>query len=112
SVGPAIGGAIVAAAGAAAAFAVNSLSYIALILVLLRWRPQADPQLLPRETLGIAIAAGVRYVALSPAIRTVLIRSAIFGLGASAIMALLPLVARDQIAGGPLTYGLLLGAFG
>lgn len=112
SVGPAIGGAIVAAAGAAAAFAVNAVSYVALIVVLLRWRPPLNPQQLPRETLGIAMAAGVRYVAMSPAIRVVLVRSAVFGIGASSVVALLPLVAKILIAGGPLTYGLLLGAFG
>jgi len=112
SVGPAIGGAIVAAAGAAAAFAINAVSYIALIVVLARWRPTPRPRLLPREALGGAMAAGVRYVAMSPAIRAILGRAAVFGLGASAVMALMPLVARDLIAGGPLTYGLLLGAFG
>jgi MFS family permease len=112
SVGPAIGGVIVAAAGAGTAFAINAISYIALISVLRRWRPSLSPPLLPRETLGAAIAAGVRYVALSPAIRIVLIRSAVFGLGASGVVALMPLIARDLIAGGPLTYGLLLGAFG
>lgn len=112
SVGPAIGGAIVAAAGAAAAFAVNALSYMALIVVLARWRPPENPQLLPSETLGMAVVAGIRYVAMSPVIRTVLIRSFVFGLGASAVMALMPLVAKVLIVGGPLTYGLLLGAFG
>jgi MFS family permease len=112
SVGPAIGGVIVAAAGAAAAFAVNAFSYTALITVLARWRSPVAAQLLPRETLGIAVAAGVRYVAMSPAIRIVLVRSAAFGIGASAVMALMPLVAKVLIAGGPLTYGLLLGAFG
>lgn len=112
SVGPAIGGAIVAAAGAAVAFAVNAASYIALIAVLARWRPPPHPQLLPRETLGVAVAAGVRYVAMSPAIRKVLVRSAVFCIGASALMALMPLVAKILIGGGPLTYGLLLGAFG
>jgi MFS family permease len=112
SVGPAIGGAIVAAAGAAAAFAVNAASYVALIVVLARWRPPRDPNVLPRETLGLAVAAGIRYVAMSPTIRRVLGRGSVFGFGASALMALLPLVARDQIVGGPLTYGLLLGAFG
>lgn len=112
SVGPAIGGAIVAAAGAAAAFAVNASSYIALMWVLGRWRPARPPQLLPRETLGIAVAAGIRYVSMSPAIRRVLIRGAVFGMGASSVMALLPLVAKDLLAGGPLTYGILLGAFG
>jgi len=112
SVGPAIGGAIVAAAGAAAAFAVNAASYIALITVLSRWRPVRPPQLLPRETLGTAVAAGLRYVAMSPSIRRVLLRGAVFGMGASSVMALLPLVAKDLLTGGPLTYGLLLGAFG
>ena len=112
SVGPAIGGAIVAAAGAAAAFAINAASYIALITVLARWRPQTAPQLLPRESLGIAMAAGVRYVSMSPSIRTVLVRSAIFGLGASCAMALMPLIAKHLVAGGPLTYGVLLGSFG
>lgn len=112
SVGPAVGGAIVAAAGAAAAFAVNAVSYVALVVVLARWRPQRAPRLLPREALGSAMAAGVRYVLMSPAIRIVLLRAAVFGLGASAVMALMPLVAKDLVAGGPMTYGLLLGAFG
>ena len=113
SVGPAIGGAIVAAAGAPAAFAVNAVSYTALIFVLSRWRPAtAAQQRLPRETLGFAVQAGVRYVSMSPAIRTVLLRSFVFAVGASVVMALLPLVAKHLMAGGPLTYGLLLGAFG
>ena len=102
SVGPAIGGAIVAAAGTAAAFAVNVFSYIGLIVVLARWRPPVHPQLLPRETLGIAVAAGIRYVAMSPNIRKVLARSIVFGVGASSIMALMPLIAKHLVAGGPL----------
>jgi MFS family permease len=67
---------------------------------------------LPREPLGIAIAAGIRYVWMSPAIRTVLARSAIFGVGASAAISLMPLIAKHLIGGGPVTYGVLLGAFG
>lgn len=112
SVGPAIGGAIVAAAGAAVAFGVNAVSYLALLLVLLRWRPVREPRLLPRETLRNAMVAGVRYALLSPAIRTVLVRAAVFGVGAVALMALLPLVASRLVSGGALVYGLLLGAFG
>jgi MFS family permease len=112
SVGPAIGGAIVAAAGAATAFVVNAASYVALIVVLARWRPVRAPAALPRESLGVAMAAGIRYVSMSPTIRNVLVRSAIFGAGASGVMALMPLVARDLLGGGPLVYGLMLGAFG
>lgn len=112
SLGPAIGGAIVAAAGAMAAFAVNAASYVGLIVVLLRWRPVMPARTLPRETLGVAMAAGVRYVLLSPNILSVLLRAGFFGVAASAMMAMMPLVARDLVRGGPLTYGLLLGAFG
>jgi len=112
SVGPAIGGIIVAAAGSAAAFAVNAVSYVPLIGVLTRWRPEPNPLALPRETLGTAMGAGVRYVAMSPVIRTVLARSAAFCVAAGAVMALMPVVAKDLVAGGPATYGLLLGAFG
>lgn len=112
SVGPAIGGAIVAAFGAAAAFAANALSYFALIFALLRWKQEEPASKLPRETLGRALSAGFGYVAMSPKLVNVLFRSALFGLAASAILALLPLVARDLVAGGPLTYGFMLGAFG
>lgn len=112
SVGPAIGGAIVAAAGAAAAFTVNAVSYIGLIAVLVRWRPPRPTHVLPRESLGLAIASGVRYVRMSPAIRIVLLRGIIFGVGASAVTSLMPLVAKHLVAGGPVTYGMLLGAFG
>ncbi|HKY82125.1 MAG TPA: MFS transporter [Sphingobium sp.] len=112
SVGPALGGVIVAAAGAAAAFLANAMSYIALVAVLARWRPERSPQLLPRERLGVAMGAGLRYVAMSPKIQVVLLRAAAFGLGASAASAMMPLVARDVLGGGALTFGTLSGAFG
>lgn len=112
SVGPAIGGAIVAAAGAVAAFVVNAFSYIALLVVLARWQPPRVERLLPRETLLIAMGAGVRYVAMSPNIRSVILRAFAFGFGGIVALALLPLIARDLIKGGPLVFGVLLGAFG
>ncbi|SEH78005.1 Predicted arabinose efflux permease, MFS family [Rhizobium tibeticum] len=112
SVGPAIGGVIVAAAGAAAAFAVNTLSYFALIYALIRWKPAPPASTLPRETLGSAVFAGLRYVSMSPNLQKVLLRGLIFGISASSILALLPIVAIDLVVGGPLTYGLMLGSFG
>jgi MFS family permease len=112
SVGPALGGAIVAFAGAATAFFIHAVSYIGLIVVLLRWRREVPERVLPRERLGMAMGAGLRYVAMSPPIRRVMARSAVFGLAASAIPAMMPLVARDVVQGGALTYGLLLGCFG
>jgi MFS family permease len=112
SVGPAIGGAIVAAAGAVPAFIINAFSYIPLLIVLARWSPPKVERLLPRETLFIAMSAGIRYVAMSPNIRTVTLRAFVYGFGAIVGLALLPLIARDLVRGGPLTYGVLLGAFG
>ncbi|MGY6519367.1 MAG: MFS transporter [Lysobacteraceae bacterium] len=112
SVGPALGGVIVAVVGAAAAFTVNALSYIGLIVVLGRWRPAPEPRVLPRERLGQAILTGIRYVSMSPNISSTLVRGLVTGIGASSVMALLPLVARDSMQGGAATYGLLLGAFG
>ena len=112
SLGPALGGVIVAAAGAAVAFTVNAVSYVGLIAVLLRWRPERERRMLPRERLGSAILSGIRYVGMSPSISSTLVRGFVTGAGASAVSALLPLIARDMIGGGAAIYGLLLGAFG
>lgn len=111
SVGPALGGLIVAAAGAAAAFAVNAVSYLGLLFVLFRWKPERPKQTLPREGLLAAMAGGVRYAFLSPRVTAVLLRAVVFGVGASAVQALMPVVAREN-GGGPLAFGLLLGSFG
>ena len=110
--GPAIGGVIVAAAGAKAAFLTNCLSYVALITVLATWRRPHTPRFLPPERIGMAMSAGLRYTRLSPDIRRVLVRGFVFGLLGSTIWALLPLIARDLIGGGAMTYGALYAAFG
>lgn len=112
SVGPAIGGVLVAAAGVAAAFAVNAFTYVGLLLVLARWRRPPERRALPPERLGAAVLAGIRYVAMSPNLGAILLRGLVFGAGASALTALMPLIARDLIGGDSVTYGLLLGAFG
>lgn len=112
SIGPAIGGAIVAAVGAAAAFGINAISYVAMLFVLTRWRPERPPRLLPPERVVDAMLAGIRYISMSPTLWTVLLRAGLFGLAASAMPAMMPLVARDLVRGDALTYGVLLGAFG
>jgi len=112
SVGPAAGGAIVAIAGVAAAFMVNAFSYIGIIAALWLWRHAAPPRRLPRERMGSAFSAGLRYVAMSPNLLKVILRGFLFGLSAVAILALLPLVVRDLLSGDALVYGVLLGCFG
>ncbi len=113
SLGPAIGGLIVATAGAGVAFAVNMLSYVGILSVLLRWRPErAAGKTLPSEGLGAALATGLRYVGMSPRLRVVMIRAFFFGLFANAPAAMMPIIARELVHGGASTYGFLLGAFG
>jgi MFS family permease len=112
SFGPAIGGVIVATAGAVAAFAANALLYIPLLIVLFLWRRASEPSRLPRERLNRAIVSGVRYIANSPSIRTVLARTLVTGIIGGSVSALMPLVARDLLQGGAQTYGIMLGAFG
>lgn len=112
SVGPAAGGIIVALWGAAAAFAVNALSYLPLIAAMLRWHPAPRARAGAPEPLVPAVAAGLRYVALSPNLMRVLARGALFGLSAVAVLALLPLIAKTHPEAGSLMLGLLLGCFG
>jgi MFS family permease len=112
SVGPAIGGVIVAAIGAAAAFIVNAVSYIGIIATLLWWRPKRLPSDLPPEPLGAAMAAGLRYVSLSPHLLAILLRCALYTIPIAAVPALMPIVARDLLGGGAATFGILLGGFG
>jgi len=111
-IGPAAGGAIVALAGAAAAFAVNAVSYVAIIGALLRWKPPARDLHLPREPFGSAFSAGLRYVAMSPNLLRVNLRGFQFGLAAVVVLALLPVVVRDLMGGSAFLYGVLLGCFG
>jgi MFS family permease len=112
SFGPAIGGIVVATAGAVAAFAANAVLYIPLLVVLFLWRRTSEPSRLPRERLNRAIVSGVRYIANSPSIRIVLARTLVTGVLGGSVSALMPLVARDLLHGGAQTYGIMLGAFG
>jgi len=112
SVGPALGGVIVAAAGAAAAFIINTVSYLGIIATLLWWRPARVRSELPPEPLVPAIDAGIRYIRLSPHLVAIMVRCILFTLPIAAVPALMPVVARDLLGGGAPTYGVLLGGFG
>jgi MFS family permease len=112
SFGPAVGGMIVLAAGATAAFAVNALAYLPLLIAFFLWRRHHVAARLPPERIDRAIISGARYAIHSPPIRIVLVRSLTFGFAGASIAALTPLVARDLLQGDASTYGLLLGANG
>lgn len=113
SFGPALGGLIVASAGVSAAFAINAVSYVGLIVAVFFWKsPGTSANALPREAIGPALVSGLRYVAMSPNILAVLLRGFVLGFSAIIVLALLPVKAAALPEGGPLTYGILLGAFG
>ncbi|KJC61441.1 MFS transporter [Bradyrhizobium sp. LTSPM299] len=112
SFGPAIGGIVVASAGAVAAFGANTVLYLPLLVVLFLWNRVSEPSRLPRERLNRAIVSGVRYITNSPSIKIVLTRTMVTGIIGGSVSALMPLVARDLLHGGAQTYGIMLGAFG
>ncbi|PQO29898.1 MFS transporter [Bremerella cremea] len=112
AIGPAIGGVLVARAGPEAAFLFNSVSYVGVLFVLYRWQPVPTGDQTPKESIGGAIAIGVRYVNHNPIFQIVLLRTLAFIFFGSALWAHLPLIAKEQLgteAGG---YGLLLGTIG
>jgi MFS family permease len=112
SLGPAIGGAIVATAGAFLAFVANALSNLSVIIVAFGWPKPNRTRGLPPEPFGSAIIAGLRYMLMSPKLISITLRATLFNVAAIATLALMPLIARDQLGGGPQTYGVLLGAYG
>ena len=113
AIGPALGGALTAAFGIAAPFWLNAVSNVGINGALWWWRPaQRGGSRLPAERFLHAIRAGFRYARHNQHLRATFFRAVGFFLFASAYWALLPLIARDRIAGGPAVYGLLLGAIG
>ena len=113
ALGPALGGATITGFGIVAPFWLNAISNLGIVGALLWWREARGPRtLLPAERFGQAVWAGLRYARHNSHLRGTLMRAVGFFLFASAYWALLPLVARQQIAGGPALYGVLLGVIG
>ena len=113
AIGPGIGGMAISGVGIVAPFWLNAISNLGIVGALLWWHEPKKPHtLLPAERFGRAIWTGLRYARHNSHLRGTLVRATGFFLFASAYWALLPLVARSQIAGGPGLYGVLLGVIG
>lgn len=112
SIGPALGGLILAGFGAGFAYGADVTSYIIVIGALFWWRRATEADDALSERFGGAFRAGLRYAKASRELHVVLLRAAIFFACASAVWALLPLVARNLLGGGAGFYGVLLGAVG
>ncbi|HEY1139146.1 MAG TPA: MFS transporter [Lysobacter sp.] len=112
AIGPAVGGLLLASFGAAAAYGADVATYLIVIAALLWWRrPHAPASDLDEQFLS-AFRAGLRYARTSQDLHVILLRAAVFFLFASCVWALLPLVARQMLAGSAGFYGVLLGAVG
>jgi MFS family permease len=113
AIGPALAGVLVVFGGPELAFALNALSYLAVIGVLLTWRrTRVRSSSLPREHLLSAMRAGMRFVRHSPVMRAAMARTAAFFFAAAAPWALLPLVVKEQLGLGAGSFGILLGLMG
>jgi MFS family permease len=112
AVGPALGGLLVAAAGPGAVFLLNALSFVGVMAVIYRWSRPSQTSALPAERVLAAMRTGVRYMRFAPTLQRVFARTGIFIAGASALWALLPLVALKELGLGSFGYGVLLGCLG
>lgn len=111
AVGPALGGVIVATSGPGLAFALNAVSFLGVIVVVFTFRPAA-PGDLGDESVGSAIAVGLRYARYTAPFRKLLGIAAGFALTSAVVQSLLPNVTADALGAGATTYGFLLGAMG
>lgn len=113
SIGPALAGFLVSWVGLAAPFALNALSFVGVVFAYWWWRPPTTPaSTAPREALLGAVTAGIRYARASSELRAIYLRMAALFLPASAFWALLPLIAKQVLAGGAELYGILLSGVG
>ena len=112
AIGPALAGLLIARVGVGVVFGINTLAFLLLIGVLLVWRRPIEAAAQAPERFLPALRAGGRYVRYSPITRRILLRLGLFIVPATAVWALLPLVATRLLHLGSGGYGLLLGALG
>jgi MFS family permease len=111
-VGPLLAGALIASVGSAYVFVLNAALSILAGITIMRWRRVHHVGPLGREPLASAMRVGVQYVWQSGRIKAVLLRIALFFLHSTALLALLPLVARALPGGNAATFTVLLAAMG
>jgi len=111
-VGPLAAGFLIASAGSVWVFALNAVLSVLSGFVVMRWRREHQPNPLGRERLVSAMRVGVQFVRQSPRMRAVLLRISLFFFHSTALLALLPLLARGLEGGDAGTFTLLLAAMG
>ena len=108
-VGPALAGILLAFFGEAVCFAVDGVSYGAVIISLSRVRPKIQPAPTPGK-LTEALVDGARYAISHSSIRFILVFVSLFALIGTPQITLLPVFAREVFHGGPRLYGFLMAS--
>lgn len=111
-VGPALAGIIVASVGEAAAFGLNSASYLAVILGLLAMRLRPPARAMTDRHPVEQLAEGLRYVAGHETIRSLIFMVAVLSFFGMPYIPLIPVFAGNVLDGGAEVLGLLLSAMG
>jgi MFS family permease len=112
AIGPAIGGVLIAAAGAWLVFALNAASFAFVLVVLWRWKRPVEEDVGPPERFAGAVRAGIRYAMFSHILHGVLVRSFAFGVASAGLMSLLPVYASAELGWGSGGLGILFAAIG
>jgi predicted MFS family arabinose efflux permease len=110
--GPAAAGVLLAFGSVTAVFAVNTVAMAFFLVVTWRWRPPPVARRPAREPLIASIRAGWRHVMRDVVLRRLLLRVVLFGTPASALWALLPVLAARGLDLGAGGYGVMLSALG
>ncbi len=111
-VGPLIAGALIASFGSAYVFLLNAVLSLIAAFAISRWKRNVQPPPLGPEKLLSAIRVGLQFAGQSSHLKGVLVLISLFFFHSTALLALLPLVARGLEGGGAGTYTLLLAAMG
>jgi MFS family permease len=111
-IGPLVAGALIASAGTEYVFALNMVLSLGCTILIWRWKYTSNVSPLPGERFLGAIRVGIQYVKSSARMRAVLLRVFIFFVQSSALMALLPVIAKDHFNGNAKTFTILLSCLG
>ncbi len=111
-IGPLMAGALIASAGTEYVFALNMILSLGCTVLILRWKYQSNISSLPGERFIGAMRVGIQYVRSSMRMRAVLIRIFLFFMQSSALLALLPVIAKDHFNGNAQTFTIMLSCLG
>ena len=113
AIGPILCGWLITAYGMDLPFWIDAGSFAAVVLVILFWSDERDTEdVLSPDVFKLAMGDSLRFLRYTPALYNSVLRAVLFFLGAGALWALLPLMAKDQLGGDATLYGWLVGTVG